>query len=250
MRNALALAALFRATSGLHSVAVRSNNPYDCDPINGIDIAFSEDRNKISAKFRTIELTVYPPVHGNPGGFSIVSCGASVEFKDRSPHARLAIENVTWHVDNLNLTGNNNLYGLAAKVDMRVAHLTNYYPTKYPLVFDYAASTLLDLDVDPGIGNDSYQGEFVYFANSNLEWSTCFGGYLANTTSIDFALSDRTEKGGTSAPGWSMELDLAWEECYPSEEQDWGQVRHKNWEICSFEEAGSELTRRKRCDFV
>ncbi|RYP02535.1 hypothetical protein DL764_005779 [Monosporascus ibericus] len=144
MRNALALAALFRATSGLHSVAVRSNNAYSCDPINGIHIAFSEDRNKVSAS-------------------------------------------------------------LAAKVDMRVAHLTNYYPIKYPLVFDYAASALLDLDVNPGIGNDSYQGEFEYFANNpNLEWSTCFNGYLANTTSLDFALSGRTEKRGTSAPDMAV----------------------------------------------
>ncbi|RYP43934.1 hypothetical protein DL768_009565 [Monosporascus sp. mg162] len=212
MRKALALAALFRATSGLHSVAVRSSNAYNCDPINGIDIAFSEDRNKISAKFPTIDLTVYPPAHGNPGGYSTVSCGASVEFEDWLSQVRFAIQNVTWHVDNLNLTGNNNLYSLTAKVDMRVAHLTNYYPIKYPLVFDYAASTLLDLDVNPGIGNDSYQGEFEYFANNpNLEVSILkafFHGVLiiswGPTKYSNFALSGQTEKGGTSAPDMAI----------------------------------------------
>ncbi|KAI1505579.1 hypothetical protein F5X99DRAFT_368515 [Biscogniauxia marginata] len=248
MISLFTFAALSRTASAVHAAAVRSNTPYDCNAVSGVDVSFSADEKIIHANFPTIDLTVKPPAHGFPGGDSNVVCDATVEFEDWPTQVRFAVANVTWHANELNLAENDNFYSLAAKFDLSVQHLRNYSPIQYPLIFDYASSTLLDLDVDPGIGNKSYTGEFEYFAeNPNLVWSTCFGGYLANTTSLTFELRAHTENGGTSAPGWSMDLGLVWEDCYSPDDLNWGQIIHKNWESCTFQEGNSTSGKRERC---
>lgn len=127
----------------VHSVSVVSTNAYTCNAVSGIDIAFSPDKEKITASFPPIKLTVESPAHGYPGGNSTVGCGGTVEFEDWAGGVRFAISDVTWHTGKLNLTKNNLLHSLRAKVEMAVEHETNTYPLHYPMIKDYSSATLV-----------------------------------------------------------------------------------------------------------
>ncbi|CAJ2502040.1 Uu.00g048930.m01.CDS01 [Anthostomella pinea] len=245
MQFPLLIAALVGDAVAIHAVAVTSQDPYACNAVSGVDIAWAEDENSIHADFPDISLTVYPPAHGNENGQSTVGCGAAVEFADWSSGQRFAVSNVTIRASNLNLPGDNDLYTIKASVDFQVVDLLNYYPIQYPLQLNYASSSLLDIDVDSGIGNGSFVGPYEqYVENAKTVWSPCFNGYLSNTTTMVFALSAETVKGGTSDAGWSMDLGIVWEDCYYPDQGVWGQTVLTNWESCSFSDNG---TKRERC---
>ncbi|RWA11322.1 hypothetical protein EKO27_g3776 [Xylaria grammica] len=228
----------------IHSVSVVSLNAYDCNAVSGVDVAFASDEKSITASFPLISLTVAPPAHGYPGGNSSVGCGATVEFEDWPTGVRFAISNVTWHTGALNLTKSNLLHSLRAKVDLVVEHETNTYPLHYPIVKNYASATLLDLDIDPAL-ND-FQGKYELSAkNPRPYWSTCFNGYLANATKITFQLGGSSSGGGTSQPGWSMDLGLVWESCYAPNETVWGQKVIRGWESCTYRETNATAKRSK-----
>ncbi|KAI0483514.1 hypothetical protein F4859DRAFT_512171 [Xylaria cf. heliscus] len=202
----------------VHSVSVVSTNAYTCNAVSGVDIAFAADEKSITASFPPITLAVEPPAHGYPGGNSSVACGATVEFEDWRTGVRFAISDVTWRTGELNLTKKNLLHSLRAKVDLAVEHETNTYPLHYPIVKNYASATL---------------------------WSTCFNGYLANTTKITFQLGGSSSGGGTSQPGWSMDLGLIWESCYAPNETVWGQKVIRGWESCTYRETNATRKRSK-----
>ncbi|KAI0966242.1 hypothetical protein F4678DRAFT_304810 [Xylaria arbuscula] len=230
------------AVHAIHSVSVASTNAYTCNAVSGVDIAFASDENSITASFPPIELTVAVPAHGNPGGNSSVGCGATVEFEDWPSGVCFAISDVTWHTGKLNLTEDNLLHSLTAKVDFAVEHETNTYPLHYPIINDYASATLLDVDVNPALSD--FQGKYQYSAkNPSLYWSTCFNGYLANTTKITFALGGSSSGGGTSQPGWSMDLGLVWQSCYAPNETTWGQTVIKGWESCTYRTSNATAKR-------
>ncbi|KAI0532144.1 hypothetical protein GGR58DRAFT_517952 [Xylaria digitata] len=186
------------AVDAIHSVSVVSSNAYTCNAVSGVDIAFASDEKSITTSFPPIALTVEAPAHGYLGGNSSIGCGATVEFEDWPSGVRFAILGVAWHTGKLNLTKNNLLHSLRAKVD------------------------LLDVDVDPALSD--FQGKYEFSTkNPRPYWSTCFNGYLANTTKISFQLGGSSSGGGTSQPGWSMDLGLIWESCYAPNETTWGQ---------------------------
>jgi hypothetical protein len=139
--------ALASAVEAIHSVSVASTNAYTCNAVSGVDIAFADDEKSIKASFPPIALTVVGPAHGNPGGYSTVGCGGTVEFEDWPSGVRFAISDVTWHTGDLNLTKDNLLHSLTAQVDLEVDHETNTYPLHYPIVKDYASATLVCLRV-------------------------------------------------------------------------------------------------------
>lgn len=123
-----------------------SNTPYDCDAVRGVDIYFSPDENTIHVNYPTVELTVIPPAHGYPSDGSIAVCGATVDFEDFSPARRFAVQNVTWSTGYLNLSKNEVLNSLSAKLVLSVEHMENWtsdkYP-KYPVVKDLSSATLV-----------------------------------------------------------------------------------------------------------
>ncbi|KAI0459093.1 hypothetical protein F5B21DRAFT_511551 [Xylaria acuta] len=228
----------------IHSVSVVSTNAYTCNAVSGIDIAFAPDEKSITASFPPIALTVAPPAHGYPGGNSSVGCGGTVEFEDWPGGVRFAISDVTWHTGKLNLTKNNLLHSLTAKVDLAVEHETNTYPLHYPIVKNYASATLLDVDINPALSD--YQGKYeISTKNPRQYWSTCFNGYLANITKITFQLGGRSSGGGTSQPGWSMDVGLVWESCYAPNETVWGQKVIRGWESCTYRETNATVKRSK-----
>ncbi|KAI8631279.1 hypothetical protein F5Y19DRAFT_25635 [Xylariaceae sp. FL1651] len=236
--------ALASTVKAIHSVSVLSTSPYTCNAVSGIDIAFADDENSITASFPPIALTVEPPAHGYPGGNSSVGCGGTVQFEDWPTGVRFAISDVTWHTGNLNLTAENTLNSLTAKVDFEVEHLTNYYPLHYPLIKDYSSATLLDLEVNPALSD--FQGKYELSAkNPNMFWSTCFNGYLDNVTKITFELGGYSVGGGTSQPGWSMGLGLVWQTCYAPNETSWGQKIIKGWESCTYRDTNQTTTAKK-----
>ncbi|KAI0419465.1 hypothetical protein F5X98DRAFT_384737 [Xylaria grammica] len=268
------LALVASVADATHSVSVVSLNAYDCNAVSGVDVAFASDEKSITASFPLISLTVAPPAHGYPGGNSSVGCGATVEFEDWPTGVRFAISNVTWHTGALNLTKSNLLHSLRAKVDLVVEHETNTYPLHYPIVKNYASATLvfsafyfifrisspvvqivrdklltvclmqLDLDIDPAL-ND-FQGKYELSAkNPRPYWSTCFNGYQANATKITFQLGGSSSGGGTSQPGWSMDLGLVWESCYAPNETVWGQKVIRGWESCTYRETNATAKRSK-----
>ncbi|KAI0902890.1 hypothetical protein F4823DRAFT_637436 [Ustulina deusta] len=232
------------AVDAIHSVSVVSTSPYTCNAVSGVDIAFASDENSITASFPPIALTVELPAHGYPGGNSSVACGGTVEFEDWPSNVRFAISDVTWNTGGLDLTEDNLLHSLRAKVDLVVEHETNTYPLHYPIVKNYASTTLLDVDLNPSLSD--FQGKYQFSAkNPSPYWSTCFGGYLANTTKITFELGGSSSGGGTSQPGWSMDLGLVWESCYPPNETVWGQQVIRGWESCTYRETNATTKRSK-----
>ncbi|RYC64121.1 hypothetical protein CHU98_g2069 [Xylaria longipes] len=238
---------LFTASvvDAIHAVSVLSTSPYTCNAVSGVDIAFADDENSITANFPPIALTVEVPAHGNPGGNSTVGCGGTVEFEDWPSGVRFAVSDVTWRTGNLNLTEDNLLHSLTAKVDLAVEHETNTYPLRYPLVKNYASATLLDVDINPALSD--YQGAYeTSTKNPNQYWSTCFNGYLANVTKLTFQLSGRSSGGGTSEPGWSMDVGLVWESCYAPNETIWGQKVINGWESCTYRETNATTTKRSK----
>ncbi|KAL7629192.1 hypothetical protein AAE478_000712 [Parahypoxylon ruwenzoriense] len=235
MKNLLPFAALSCTANAIHSVSVRSNTPYDCNAVSGVDASFSPDEHSIHVDFPTISLTPSPPAHGYPGGDSYAGCDATVEFEDFPTQVRFGISNVTWYNGRLNLSENDFFYSLTSRVNLTIEHEQNFTPIKYPIIKDSSSANLLDLNIDPGIGNKSYEGEFKYMAeNPNLIWSSCFGGYLSNATKLTFSMTARTKKGGTSSPGWKMDFGLVWEKCYPPDDTNWGQRVIRNWESCTY----------------
>ncbi|KAI2619888.1 hypothetical protein GGR54DRAFT_601732 [Hypoxylon sp. NC1633] len=232
-------------TNAIHSVSVVSETPYDCDAVRGVDVYFTPNDDGIHANFPTVHLSVMPPAHGYPGGYSQVGCGATVEFEDFPGGVRFSIANVTWNVQNLSLTKGDNLYSLRSKVDLIIEHLTNYSPIKYPLVKDKSSATLIDLDVNPALATtEDYQGEYILTKeNPNQVWSTCYNGYLANVTKLDLRIGASTKGGGTSLPGWSMDFGLVWEGCYAPNETNWGENIIKGWESCTYREANQTSNR-------
>ncbi|KAI1345826.1 hypothetical protein F5Y01DRAFT_299423 [Xylaria sp. FL0043] len=232
------------AVDAIHSVSVVSTSPYTCNAVSGVDVAFAPDEKSITASFPPIALTVEVPAHGYPGGNSTVACGGTVEFEDWPSGVRFAISDVTWHTAKLNLTEDNLLHSLWAKVDLAVEHETNDYPLRNPLVKDYASASLLDVDVNPSLSD--FHDEFQFSAkNPSLYWSTCFNGWLANVTKITFQLGGKSSGGGTSEPGWSMDLGLVWESCYAPNETVWGQKVIKGWESCTYRETNATAKRSK-----
>ncbi|KAI1758206.1 hypothetical protein F4782DRAFT_477034 [Xylaria castorea] len=228
----------------IHSVSVVSTSAYTCNAVSGVDIAFAPDEKSITASFPPIALTVESPAHGYPGGNSTVGCGGTVEFEDWPSGVRFAISDVTWHTGKLNLTTNNLLHSLWAKVELAVEHETNTYPLHYPIVKNYASATLLDVDINPALSD--YQGRFeISRKNPRQYWSTCFNGWLANATKITFQLGGRSSGGGTSQPGWSMDLGLVWESCYAPNETVWGQKVIRGWESCTYRETNATAKRSK-----
>ncbi|KAI1373892.1 hypothetical protein F4677DRAFT_461752 [Hypoxylon crocopeplum] len=244
MRTLLSIAVLSCAANAIHSVSVVSETPYDCDAVGGVDVAFTPKEDGIRANFPTIWLSEVSPAHGYPGGYSLVGCGATVEFED-FPNGRFAIANVTWSIKNLNLTKGDNLYSLRSKVDLIIEHLTNYSPIRYPIVKDKSSAVLIDLDINPGLATtEDYQGEFkLTKENPNPVWSTCYNGYLANVTKLDFQIGASTKGGGRSSPGWSMDFGLIWEKCYAPNETTWGQTIIKGWESCTYRETNQTSNR-------
>ncbi|XXG95049.1 Putative flavin carrier protein 3 [Hypoxylon texense] len=202
MKILLSTTALYSVASAIHAVSVVSNTPYDCDAVRGVDIYFAPDENTIHANFPTVALTVIPPAHGFPNGDSSAVCDATVDFEDFLPSRRLAIANVTWSTGNLNLSKTEVLSSLRSKVKLNIEHQTNYYPIKYPIVKDLSSATLVDLDVNPGLAGKSYEGyhgDFNFTAdNPSLVWSSCFNGFLDNSTKFDFEMVIETVGGGTS----------------------------------------------------
>ncbi|KAI1118335.1 hypothetical protein F5Y14DRAFT_447208 [Nemania sp. NC0429] len=232
------------AVDAIHSVSVVSQSPYTCNAVSGVDIAFGAGDKSITASFPPIALTVAPPAHGYPGGNSSVGCGATVEFEDWPTGVRFAISDVTWHAVDLNLTKKNLLHSLRAKVDFAVEHTTNTYPLHYPIVKNYASATLLNLNIDPALSD--YQGRYRRSEkNPKPYWSTCFNGYGANKTKITFELYGDSSGGGTSQPGWSMDLGLVWESCYAPNETVWGQKVIRGWERCTYRETNETMRRSK-----
>jgi hypothetical protein len=142
MRSMLLILAA-SAVDAIHSVSVVSMNAYTCNAVSGVDIAFAPDEKSITASFPPVALTVAPPAHGYPGGNSSAGCGATVEFEDWPTGVRFAVSDVTWHTGVLNLTKQNLLHSLTAKVELAVEHETNTYPIHYPIVKNYASATLV-----------------------------------------------------------------------------------------------------------
>ncbi|KAI1148924.1 hypothetical protein F4825DRAFT_453976 [Nemania diffusa] len=232
------------AVDAIHSVSVLSTSPYTCNAVSGVDIAFAPDEKSITASFPPIKLTVAPPAHGYPGGNSSVGCGATVEFEDWPTGVRFAVSDVTWHTGLLNLTKQNLLHSLNAKVDFAVEHETNTYPLHYPIVKNYASATLLDVDINPSLSD--YKGVYEHsIKNPRVYWSTCFNGWSANATKITFSLGGQSSGGGTSEPGWSMDLGLVWESCYAPNETVWGQKVIRGWESCTYRETNATTRRSK-----
>jgi len=109
------------AAEAIISKSVVATNPWACDALTGVKIDFSKDHQSVTASFPTAELWVNPPAHGYPGGNSTVGCGATVEYAEWfESYAHFAIKDVTWRIDDLNLTGKNLLDRLDAKVDFIV----------------------------------------------------------------------------------------------------------------------------------
>ncbi|KAI0100279.1 hypothetical protein GGR51DRAFT_358745 [Nemania sp. FL0031] len=226
----------------IHAVSVKSTSPYTCNAVSGVDIAFASDSNSITANFPPISLAVEYPAHGNPGGNSSVACGGTVEFEDWPTGVQFAISDVTWHTGKLNLAKNNQLRSLTAKVNLEIEHETNTYPIKYPVVKDYSSATLLDVNFNPALSD--YQGEYEHsMKNPSPYWSSCFNGYLANTTKLTFELSGYSSGGGTSEPGWSMDLGLVWQSCYAPNETVWGQKVIRGWESCTYRDTNATAKR-------
>ncbi|KAI1174373.1 hypothetical protein F4777DRAFT_554307 [Nemania sp. FL0916] len=245
MRSLLPILIASAVVEAIHSVSVVSSNAYTCNPVSGIDIAFGPGDQSISANFPPIALAVEFPAHGYPGGNSSVGCGGTVEFEDFPSGVRFAISDITWRTGKLNLTKNNLFYSLTAKVDFAVEHNTNTYPIHYPVVKDYASATLLNMNVNPALSD--YHDVYEHSAkNPNIYWSTCFNGWGANVTKMTFEISGKTDGGGTSEPGWGMDLGLVWESCYAPNETNWGQKVIRGWESCSYRETNATKKRSKQ----
>ncbi|KAK7959902.1 uncharacterized protein PG986_004756 [Apiospora aurea] len=232
-----ALLPLLRPATAIHANSVESDS-WSCDASRGIDISFTPapEHHQILVSFPTIALTVQPPAHGYPGGASNVGCSALVGFVDFAPQRRFAVANATWRADNgVDLPADAELYRLTAKVEYRIERDMGTFPRKYPIVKDLSSAVLLDLDLDPKLSDEARQGKFEYFAeNPNRVWTECKNGYEGNVTKMYFGLSGHTRKGGTSLPGWSMDLGLVWEDCYPPDDVGWGQTIINGWESCTY----------------
>ncbi|KAK6858898.1 hypothetical protein PG995_004751 [Apiospora arundinis] len=228
-----------RPTDAIHANSVETTDSWSCDASRGIDVNFTPapEHRQLLVRFPTIALTVMPPAHGNPGGYSNVGCSATVGFVDFSSQRRFAIANVTWRADGgISLAKGEVLYTLDAKVEYRIERFTGTYPIKYPIVKDLSTATMLDMDnIDPKLGDEGYQGVFEYTAqNPKRVWSDCKNGYTGNVTKMYFEMGGHTRGGGTSLPGWSMDLGLVWEDCHPTEEHGWGQTIINGWESCTY----------------
>lgn len=145
MRYTLATLAALSATSvrAIHPVSVLSSSPYTCNAVSGVDIDFATDEQSILARFPPIALSVEPPAHGNPGGDSAVGCGATVQFEDFPTAVRFRIADVTWRTGKLNLTTDNTLDSLRARVDLIVVHQPDPEPVINPVVKNYASANLV-----------------------------------------------------------------------------------------------------------
>ncbi|KAI1804249.1 hypothetical protein F4811DRAFT_571427 [Daldinia bambusicola] len=232
------VAALSCVATAVYPISVVSHTPVDCDVMNGIDISFSRDINSIHAWYPKTEFIETPPAHGDPGGDGFLGCSATVQFDGFPSLARFAIANVTWNNDHLAIPKNTTFTTLGSKVELSIEHLQNYSPVRCPLVKDLSKATLIDIKEKPGLEFNDYDGEFkLTKENPNLVWSNCFGGYGANATKITFSMQAWTKGKAASAPGWSMDFGLVWEDCYPPAEIHWGQRVIKNWETCTYRES-------------
>ncbi|KAK7993228.1 hypothetical protein PG989_006609 [Apiospora arundinis] len=232
-----------RPTDAIHANSVETTDSWSCDASRGIDVNFTPapEHHQLLVRFPTIALTVMPPAHGNPGGYSDVGCSATVGFLDFSSQRRFAIANVTWRADNgIGLAKGQELYRLDAKVEYRIERFTGTYPIKYPIVKDLSTATMLDMDnIDPKLGAEGYQGVFEYTAQ-NPDRVCLYSGLTARMDTREMSQrcilrwGGHTRGGGTSLPGWSMDLGLVWEDCHPTEEHGWGQTIINGWESCTY----------------
>ncbi|KAK7964442.1 hypothetical protein PG988_011416 [Apiospora saccharicola] len=166
---ALSALMLLQPAAAIHANSVETRDSWSCDASRGIDISFTPapEHRQLLVRFPTIALSVVPPAHGNPDGYSNVGCSPTVGFLDFANQRRFAIANVTWRADNgVNLTRGQELYRLTAKVEYMIERWMGTTPVKYPIVKDLSSAVMLDMEVDPKLGNDGLQGKFEYTAEN------------------------------------------------------------------------------------
>ncbi|KAI0397163.1 hypothetical protein F5Y17DRAFT_12945 [Xylariaceae sp. FL0594] len=223
--------------------SVVSTDPWACDALTGVKLGFSEDYDSVTASFPVAELYVQPPAHGYPGGNSSVGCGVTVEYAQWPySNAHFAIKDVTWRIDDLHLSGHSLLDSLEAKVDF-IVEVLDEKPWKNPVVNYITTATMLDVRANPALSNHS--GPYTFTAqNSKLVWTNCLNYWVNNYTKMNFEIGGHTIAGGTSGPGWSMDLSLVWEPCNGSNEAAWG--RTIVTESCSYSERNVTHSRKSK----
>ncbi|KAI0184777.1 hypothetical protein EV127DRAFT_443407 [Xylaria flabelliformis] len=255
MKATLLLAALsgVSGVSGAASaVAARSQTPYSCNAVGGIQVTFEEDMSVMHAKFPDLHLYVDTPSHGFPPSYSIMYCLATVEFSESDfgsgySQARFAISDVTWSNNNLTLEKGDNFNQLRGKVDLNIEISNLTSPVHYPIGKDKLSANMVNLEVNPAIGvNESFNGEFKFTAkNPNPYFTPCFLGRSDHALKFDFDIFAETVDGGVSTAGWNVDFGLIYEECHWTEGSDnWGTTRINDWETCTYRTANQTAAKR------
>ncbi|KAJ3577449.1 hypothetical protein NPX13_g3118 [Xylaria arbuscula] len=256
MRTTPLIAALFGASSvsaAINAAGVRSQTPYACNAVGGVQVTFSEDVSVMHAKFPNLNLYVDTPSHGFPPSYSIMYCIATVVFSEPdfgtgTNQHRFAIANVTWSNSNLTLEKGDNFNTLQTTVDLNIEVSNETTPVHYPIGTDKYSANLANFKANPAVGVDEpHSGEFTFTATNPKPYFTpCFLGRSAHVLNFDFSVFAETEEGGTSTGGWEVDFGLIYEDCHWTEESDnWGTTQIKDWESCTYHEA-TNTTSAKR----
>ncbi|KAI1810844.1 hypothetical protein GGS20DRAFT_565659 [Poronia punctata] len=243
----LLLAASATVRGEIAALSVRSKTPQYCNAVGGALFTFEEDMSLIRARFPNLALTPNPSYHGQPPKGSSTLCQASFEYSESSfgsgfEQHRFAIEKVVVKADNISLPAGSNLNSVKAKIELNVDVSDETSPVHYPVNKDRASSSLVDLQVDPGVAvDDEYYGDYEYtYVVKEPVYTACLLGrdYAHLNFDIDFSID--TDVGGASSPGWGIDLGLTYEKCeWTSADDDWGQVKINDWESCTFREANN-----------
>ncbi|KAI1270773.1 hypothetical protein F5Y18DRAFT_435016 [Xylariaceae sp. FL1019] len=203
---------------------IRVGFPRNLEPENSIA--------QITSRWEDAYLYTMPPAHGYSNG------------------QRFYVDSVTWNTSHLDLPEGSNLNELKAQVDFAVYSQRNenwWWQAGTPSIIDRNGTLLVDMNIDTGLGvNESYSGEFVYTVkNPNPVRSWCFDPYVLNQVNMGIYMGARTEKGGSSASGWNMDLSLVWEDCTWSNQTNWATSNIPAWETCSYRRSANQTMKIK-----